>query len=183
MTSMTVAFVRTAGAPDRFYVRRSDGTETSWSFPTYGAALPHDMVHFVVEAAFEVEAGFWGRVDSGVDVAKVNVEANRIGGADKYGGFGPDLKELYLAEALAVVPWGTAGESDEDCLVAVRKAFADADLRPQCELSTGVVAEVRATLDRLRETWQTVLPKGAIDLRWPLGDRESASPLIERITA
>ena len=37
---MQIRFVRTAGAPDRVYVRRGDGSETSWSFPTYGDAVP-----------------------------------------------------------------------------------------------------------------------------------------------
>ena len=29
-------FVRTVGERDKVYVRRSDGSETSWVFPTYG---------------------------------------------------------------------------------------------------------------------------------------------------
>ena len=35
------AFVRTVGAPDRIYVTRSDRSEVSWPFPTYGDGLPH----------------------------------------------------------------------------------------------------------------------------------------------
>ena len=46
---MKASFVRTEGAPDRIYVVRSDGSETSWSFPTYGDGLPHDLCHLVVE--------------------------------------------------------------------------------------------------------------------------------------
>ena len=94
---LRAAFVRTVGQPDRIYVTRSDGSEISWPFPTYGEGLPHDLVHLVVESAFGVSGGFWGRVDQGVDPKRVNDEANRRGGRDKYTAFGPDLSELYLA--------------------------------------------------------------------------------------
>ncbi len=46
---MQVSFVRTAGARDRIYVRRTSGSEVSWEFPSYGDELPHDLVHLVVE--------------------------------------------------------------------------------------------------------------------------------------
>src|SRR5881396_2099309 len=99
---MRIRFVRTAGAPDHVYVRRTDGTETSWSFPTYGDAVPHDLVHAVVEEELGIGDGFWGRVDRGVDPARINADANRIGGADKYAGFGDDLRGLLLAETVAI---------------------------------------------------------------------------------
>src|SRR5678816_2525104 len=102
---MRIAFVRTAGKPDRVYVKRTSGTEVSWSFPTFGNDLPHDLVHLVVEAMFGVHQGFWARVDAGVDVARINAMANRQGGAGKYAAFGTDLSDLYLAEVLAAVPW------------------------------------------------------------------------------
>ncbi len=94
---LRIRFVRTAGQPDRIYVRRSNGSEVSWSFPTYGSQLPHDLVHLIVESEFQIRDGFWGRVDSGIDPSRVNAEANRIGGKDKYAGFGEDLRGLYLA--------------------------------------------------------------------------------------
>src|SRR6478736_3934875 len=91
-------FVRTVGERDRVYVRRSDGSETSWVFPSFGDGLPHDLVHLVVEQDFGVRDGFWGRVDRGVEPAAINAEANRVGGKGKYAGFGPDLQQLLLAE-------------------------------------------------------------------------------------
>src|SRR5262249_43475150 len=113
---MRIRFVRTAGAPDRVYVRRSNGSETSWSFPPYGDAGPHRLVHVVVEAEFEIGDGFWGRVDRGVDPARINAEANRTGGKEKYAGFGDDLRGLYLAEAVANLSWGVAEWSDDERL-------------------------------------------------------------------
>jgi hypothetical protein len=72
---MQVSFVRSHGARDRIYVRRTNGTEVSWVFPSFGNYVPHDLVHLVVEAAFGLRQGFWGRVDDGVDPARVNADA------------------------------------------------------------------------------------------------------------
>src|SRR5262245_20109080 len=66
-SELRAAFVRIEGKWDRIYVTRGDGTEVMWEFPTYGPELPHDLVHLVVEAAFGIADGFWGRVDAGVD--------------------------------------------------------------------------------------------------------------------
>src|SRR5436190_1128700 len=85
---LKASFVRTVGERDRIYVVRSDGSEVNWAFPAYGDALPHDLIHLVVEAAFGVGLGFWGRVDAGVDPGAIMAEANRRGGSDKFSGFG-----------------------------------------------------------------------------------------------
>jgi hypothetical protein len=68
---------------DRIYVVRPDGSEVHWAFPTYGDDPPHDLIHLVVEAAFGLRRGFWGRVDAGADPAAISAEANRKGGKDK----------------------------------------------------------------------------------------------------
>lgn len=159
---MEVAFVRAAGKRDRIYVQRADGSEVSWSFPSYGDGLPHDLVHLVVESAFGIRDGFWGRVEAGVDPERVNAEANQRGGADKYKGFGRDLKHLFLAEALAGVRWGSGDETDADKVEAVRKAFRELDLEIPGDASLVRVREVIDTLFRLRKQWRQLLPKGAL---------------------
>ena len=108
---LRATFLRTEGQRDRIYVKRSDGSEVSWAFPTYGEGLPHDLVHLVVETVFDLSKGFWGRVDRGADPGRISEEANRMGGANKYSAFGPDQVELARAEALAAARW-----SDSDCL-------------------------------------------------------------------
>ena len=82
---MELRLVRTPGQHDRAYVRLDDGQTRSWTFPSYGAMLPHDLVHLLVEVGFGIEDGFWGRVAAGLDPAKINAEANARGGKDKYG--------------------------------------------------------------------------------------------------
>src|SRR5262245_2973966 len=109
---MEVSFVRTQGERDRIYVRRTNGTEVSWVFSSYGDYDPHDLVHLVVESAFGVRNGCWGRVDGGVDPGRINAEANRMGGANKYAEYVTDQVELMVAEILAGIRWGDSSLSD-----------------------------------------------------------------------
>lgn len=162
LSMMEAAFVRAQGKRDRIYVRRTDGSEVSWSFPTYGDELPHDLVHLVVESAFDILDGFWGRVDAGVDPERVNAEANRLGGAEKYKRFGREQEHLFLAEALTGVPWGWGDVSDPDALEAVQKAYRELDLELPAAASLERVRDVIDILFRLRAQWRQLLPKGAL---------------------
>lgn len=165
---MQVTFVRHPDAPDRIYVVRDDGGEVSWSFPSYGDGLPHDLVHLVIERRFGLRHGFWGRVAAGVDPSRVNALANRTGGKDKYAGFGDGLGELYLAEALAGAPWGMTELSDAE-LLAMLQANVDASGTPSpLPLTVALVAELRDALAQARRQWQAQAPKGALRLSFPL---------------
>jgi len=155
---MEIRFVKKAGQRDRCWVTRDDGSQASWQFPSYGDALPHDLVHFIVERAFGIERGLWGLVASGVDIAKVNEAANRGGGADKYAALG-DLKDLLTAEALATVRWGEATAFD----IAAACAGAGVD-GPTVDGS--FITEVRAQLDELLTRWRALGDAGTVLLRW-----------------
>lgn len=93
--------------PGRAFSPGRVGThERNWSMPSYGGALPHDAVHLVVEGAFGLRGGLFGKVAQGADPAAVNAEvhaARRAGRAPR--GFGPEPGELLTAEALAAVHW------------------------------------------------------------------------------
>lgn len=158
---LKVAFVRTVGEADRFYVTRSDGTEASWSSPTYGDALPHDLIHLVVESAFGLSRGFWGRVDEGVDPKIVNDEANRKGGAGKYAAYGSDRTELDLAEALATTDW-----SSDTIEVGLAEACARMRAAAPPPVTAELVREMRSALAALGARWRALRlrPKGALDL-------------------
>jgi hypothetical protein len=161
---LKAAFVRTVGERDRIHVTRSDGSQASWSFPSYGDALPHDLVHLVVESAFGLGQGFWGRVDAGADPGAINSAANRTGGREKYAAFGADRAELQLAEALANVRW-LAPESTPASLHAdLLAACAAEQLTPPACLTVERVAEAHQRLLSLGHRWLSLAPKGAIDL-------------------
>ena len=167
---LKATFVRIAGERDRIYVTRSDGSEVSWSFPSYGDGLPHDLVHWVVESCCGLRAGFWGRVDGGADPAAITVQANRVGGKDKYAAFGPDQAELYLAEALANAGWSQEGVTDDEIREAVVAECRRLELPPRV-LSATETERIRATLHDLARRWRSLLPKGSLSVRFP--DREA----------
>ena len=161
---LNATFVRTVGDRDRIYVTRSNGSEVSWVFPTYGDAPPHDMVHLVVESAFGVTQGFWGRVDAGINPGVIAEQANRIGGPNKYAAFGPDLSALVLAEILANCGWIGEGNLAEDVQDRIIAACRDVGLEPPALLSAERTSQVLDRLCRLATRWSALRPKGAITL-------------------
>jgi hypothetical protein len=162
---LSATFVRTQGERDRIYVRRSDGSEVSWAFPTYGDGLPHDLVHLVVEAAFGLSDGFWGRVDGGVDPRQINHDANRGGGRDKYAAFGADRSRLLLAETLANAPWRSAEATHEQLCAQLEAACG-----PSLEVSPEAVRRVRQFLDRTAASWRGLRPSGSLRLDFDRAD-------------
>jgi hypothetical protein len=163
---LQASFVRVPGQRDRIYVHRSDGSEVSWLFPSYGDGLPHDLVHLVVESAFGLRQGFWGRVDAGIDPGRISDEANRMGGADKYRGFGEDRRELAVAEGLAAAPWFDAEKADADRRDAMVEACVRSGLEPPATLTPERVAEARVALEGLRARWRAFGGKGTLKLRF-----------------
>ncbi|HEX5010864.1 MAG TPA: hypothetical protein VFY71_10725 [Planctomycetota bacterium] len=161
-------FVRTVGERDRVYVRRSDGSETSWEFASYGEGLPHDLVHVVVERDFGVREGFWGRVNRGVAPARITEEANRLGGKDKYAGFGPDQRELLIAEALAAAAGGYRPDLDDAAQHAqLVAAYAGVGLPVPGNLTVVGLGETVGRLRELQVKWQALVPKGTLELEFP----------------
>jgi hypothetical protein len=159
-------FVRAVGERDRVYVRRSDGSETSWVFPSFGDGLPHDLVHLVVERDFGVRDGFWGRVDRGVEPAKINEDASRVGGKGKYGGFGPDLQQLLLAEVLANCGWFHPGADDEARRAEAARQCAEQGIELPARVTVAALAQTDARLRELQVKWRGLKPKGTIELEF-----------------
>ena len=102
---LRVTFVRKRGYHDRVYVWRVDGSSTGWDFPAYGDALPHDLMHLVVEDELGMPRGFWGLVDAGVDVALVDNQPTLVRGGEPIADdTDVDLEGLIEAEAV-VAAW------------------------------------------------------------------------------
>jgi hypothetical protein len=162
---MLVTFVRTVGSADRIYVHRSDGGEASWTFPSYGDGLPHDLVHLVVEAAFGLGKGLWGLVDAGADMARINAEANRKGGANKYRALGADQRDILFSEALAAAVSGRF-ESEEQRAASVLAACHSLGIEPVPPVTSARLAEILVALEVLRQRWRSLVPKGALRLHF-----------------
>jgi len=165
---MQVTFARTVGSPDRIYVQRSNGEEASWTFPSYGDGLPHDLVHLVVEAAFGLSRGLWGLVDAGADMARINAEANRKGGPNKYSALGPDQRDILLSEALAAAMSGMF-ESEDQRLEYVTSACRNLGFEPTVAVTGERLQQVLSALADLRERWRALKPKGSLRFRFQPG--------------
>jgi len=160
---MTIRFVRIVGQPDRIYVKRTDGSETAWDFPTLGGEIPHDMVHLVVESMFDLRKGFWGRVDAGVDPRRVNEMASRKG-THKYDGYGDDLHDLFVAEILASLMWQMRELTPADRLAAFLSNCEKQSLTPPPQVTEESLAAVEQRLNELRRQWRALAPKGTLEL-------------------
>ena len=171
---LKVRFVRTQGQPDRVYVRRSDGSETSWSFPSFGSGPPHDLVHLVVESHVGLRAGFWGRVDAGADPARINAEANRKGGGNKYGGFGDDLRELYLAEAVTNVMWGVPGMTAADRLAMAKTSCERAGIELPATISEETFRLLAVEVAAASDAWRALGAAGTLERTFAPGTARSA---------
>lgn len=156
---MKIAYVRTNEAYDRCYVTRDDGSEDAFRFHAHGGGLPHELVHYGVEVAFGLQRGLWGSVASGLDLARANEHANRVGGKDKYAdGFGGNLDEVVVSEGLTNVPW-LSECSDDECRVRVAEHLPSATI--------GQVQRARTLLRELQAQWATLGAKRALNLDYP----------------
>ena len=146
---MKISFVRTVGARDRVYVLRDDGTTASWSFPTYGEAPPHDLVHLIAERELGITDGLWAQVAAGADLAAMNAAADRHGGtlAEKYAAL-RDIDGVLRSETAAFALSSPYAEVpawiDPAALDRARAALADATAR-----------------------WRALVPKGTLVYDWP----------------
>ena len=175
---LKASFVRTVDERDRIYVVRSDGSEVSWAFANYGDALPHDLIHLVVEAAFGLAQGFWGRVDAGADPGAIMAEANRKGGDNKFAGFGTALSELQMAEVLANPGWLVGEPSATSLHERITEACRESGLGAPDLLSAERIDQVRVVLKLLASRWQGLSPKGALQLPF---DSQNASRTFDEL--
>ena len=159
---MEITFVRTGGKHDKIYVHRTDGSETSWTFPSYGDEVPHDLIHLVVEAAFELKDGVYARVDRGVDMARVNELANRLGGANKYERQGMGGGDVLVSEALAAGASPFLEDSDVDRLRAMREGCEKYGVTAPATVTVERIREARTVLKAFRRRWAALDAKGSL---------------------
>lgn len=133
---------------------REDGTSSSWDFPSYGDALPHDLCHLVVESELGLTDGFWGLIDQGVDVGLVNNQAalmrdNRP--LAEHAGF--DLSGLLEAEAAVAVLAGPVN------------GVGDVNERP-VGAEPEAINTIRDRLRQLSEQWRRLDDGTAMTLQY-----------------
>lgn len=188
---MKVHFIRSG---DRRYSMRIERTDAPVLVmdpaPGFDPDLPHDMVHFVVEAALGLKTGVFGQIAAGGDAGSFHVEAGgalsakeRQRAARKQVARGARLikaqgREGELSELAAFlfdIGWRSSTRADS---AAQRAALGEAE-RTRAGLSSGERARIDAAqprvfadFGRLSAAWRALRVGEALVLEWP-----SAQPI------
>ncbi|SBV33229.1 conserved protein of unknown function [uncultured Sphingopyxis sp.] len=153
--------------------------------PGFDPDLPHDMVHFVVEAVLGLKAGVFGQIAAGGDAGSFHVEAGgalsakeRQRAARKQVAKGAKLiksqgREGELSELAAFlfdVGWRSSTRPDS---AAQRVALGEAE-RTRAALSPDERARIDSAqsrvfgdFERLSATWRALRVGEALVLEWP----------------
>ena len=149
--------MKSSGGPHRAVVAGA-GREEAAQFAVYdyGPALPHDLVHYVVEAELGMEFGFWGLLAAGAKLQAVQAYGAR------------DPRRIPKEEDALV-----RAHVDE-LLDAERFAAAFSGL-PGVEvdhgLDPGTAERIRSRIDELNQRWQATPAGDVFRLDWPTARR------------
>ena len=150
----------------------------NWTAPTYGGSLPHDLVHLLVEGAFGLRRGFWGRIQAGGDPAAINIGAPRARERG-YSAWGPDREELLIAEALAATHWFDPSVGDGPRLHAIAQSCVEFDIEMPTRFNLNHVAGATLAMRLSRDIYAV---KSWLDVSFsPEAPHESFAALLERL--
>lgn len=162
---MEITFTHTGGSTDWVYVLLDSGTPLRWPWPTYGADLPPDLVHYLVETRLGIRHGFWGLVADGANFGYLSYAADQVRSglpvAPPAGGQELDLTELVQVECVSEAV--AAGDSDGACLRLVRSGCAGRAVPVPAALDSAsagapekAIGELRAELADLTARWHAL---------------------------
>jgi hypothetical protein len=165
---MDIAAVRTGTARDRVYVTRSDGGQLFWDWNSYGEGLPHDLVHYVVETALDLNEGFWGLVADGVNPTRVNKAAERIAtGVTLRDMTDRSTDQLVLAEFAVAAVGALESQPVADALADFATRCEDFGVDVPDDLTAERLTEIADLVDRMTTRWSR-LPDGvALEVSFP----------------
>lgn len=184
---MKVHFIRSGERRYSMKVERADApTLVMDPAPGFDPDVPHDMVHFVVEAALGLKGGVFGQIASGGDAGSFRVAGDDLAAKDrqraarkqvakgarlvKTQGREGELSEL--AAFLLDIDWRSQTRADS---AAQRAALGEA-ARTRASLSADERARIDAArirvfadFDRLSKRWRALRVGEALVLDWPWG--------------
>lgn len=152
--------------------------------PGFDPDVPHDMVHFVVEAALGLQSGVFGQIASGGDAGSFRVAADDLSAKDRQRAArkqvakgtklvkaqGRDGELSELAAFLFDIDWRSQKRADS---AAQRVALGEAE-RTRASLSADERARIDAArprvfadFDRLAKAWRALRVGEALTLEWP----------------
>ena len=71
LAAVEITIVKAQTGPDRAVVDRPATEAVQFAVHDHGPALPHDLVHYVVEDELRLEFGFWGLMSAGAKLQSV----------------------------------------------------------------------------------------------------------------
>ncbi|WP_447762336.1 hypothetical protein [Sphingopyxis panaciterrae] len=184
---MKVHFIRSGEHRYSMRIERGKGPALVMDpAPGFDPDLPHDMVHFVVEAALGLKTGVFGQIAAGGNAGSFRVETadgemsakERQRAVRKQGVKGAKLvkaqgREGELSELAAFlfdIDWRSETRPDS---AAQRAALGEAE-RTRQSLSADERARIDAArptvfeaFDRLSGQWRALRPGAALVLEWP----------------
>ncbi len=166
---MDVTIERSDGGRHRAIAARADGTSVILWLHDDGAALPTDLVHWVVESELGLAWGFWGLIAGGAPPEVVQGDApGDTSTAESSEAVSDPLVtahegELRLARAyVAGFTRGSDLRPFEQRLAEQLEPLGALDALPSDE---GIVA-VASHLDELGSVWRSLKPGTRLRLRW-----------------
>jgi hypothetical protein len=152
-----ITIVKVDSGPHRAVVARPGAEAAQFAVYDYGAMLPHDLVHYVVEDELGLEFGFWGLVAAGAKLQSVQAygarDPRRIPPQDD------PLVAAHVEDLLAA-----------EGLVAAFSAIPGTG--PDPDLEADRVERIRERITELNERWQAACPGELLRLRWPASTGE-----------
>jgi hypothetical protein len=132
----------------------ADAGAVRFAMSDYGDALPHDLVHYVVERALGIEFGFWGLLARGAEFETVRAHTAR--NRRRLPPQTDPLVDAHLDELLAA-------ES------VVAGLYSISGVRPDVVTEVGgeTVERVHAEIAQLNAEWQQLPAGAALRLEWP----------------
>ena len=162
---MRIAFIRRRDG-DWIHVVRDDGTEARWR-PPAGPEIPHDLLHFLVEADLGMQHGFWGLVDQGVDFEALNAKTKDPPAA----GLSSEVTELLWSEAItgALMLGLMAPDLDEAACLEHAARNCERWSIPPPEVGPEDLARLRGSLAELVGEWRALGDDGTLVREFPPG--------------
>jgi hypothetical protein len=172
---MDAAFHRDTATTIRVHVERDDGAILETRSPGATDALPHDLIHFVVERELGLDDGFWPRVARGVKFRNMRLVRKPLGKLRRQPPRPkrPSSEKRGLLEAEVLVGvfhdiWTGAAEREWGTI----RAFLDSVWSPRTrsradELDEQTIRRICDALTEAERAWRRVPIGGELRVTWP----------------
>lgn len=171
---MKVTFTKVSGRRYLMTVVREHGPQLAPRHgPGYDDRLPHDAVHFIVEAEARLSGGVFGRIAAGhsnmfwpADQTELRRQARHEAKWKPSAAEHADMARSEELAGLCQTLWELrAGHRTE-----VPLWFASV---PPATLESPLAERILARLDEFAKSWQALPTGGSITLSWPLDGRRT----------